>query len=443
MNARLRAAKPRQPPKFEPVMPASQTSVLTPVAYVLGHYPRMAQTFIHQEIRSLEDHGQPVVPISVNVPPVSDRDTDELREEHARTFYVKSMGTTQVARVLVRALRTSPGGLVATLVLAVRSAGFDLRSVVFHMLYLVEGLAVWDHCRSRGVRHLHTHFVVPTSNVAWFASVFGCQVDGPASWTWSLTVHGPHDFFDEPRMLLPQKVASLGAIVCITDFARSQVIRQLEPADWYKVHVVRCGIDLRKFARRCEAPAGDPPIVLVVGRLAPEKGHRVLIEAARLLHGRGLAIGLEFVGAGPDAEALANEAKANGLLDDVNFAGPMPSDMVARRLHAADVFCLPSFAEGLPIAIMEAMAVGVPVVSTSVGGITELVITGKTGSTVPPGRADLLADALEFALQHDLPQQAMIDSARVMVEQEHDLTAQASKLVAVFASVQARRRASS
>ena len=403
-----------------------------PIAYVLGHYPRLAQTFIRQEIRSLEELGQPIVPISVNVPVESDRATDDLRAEHARTFYVKSVGARGAATALLRAVRASPRGLLATLALAVRSAGFDLRAQLYHFFYVIEGLVVWDRCRAAGVRRMHTHFAVPTSTVAWFATEFGCQVDGPGTWSWSLTVHGPHDFFDESRMLLSYKASSLGAVVCITDYARSQVIRQLDPAHWHKVHVVRCGIDLDRFLARPPRPLGTPPTVLMVGRLAPEKGHRVLVEAAALLHARGVDIVVELVGAGPERDALAAAAAASGIADSIRFAGEMPSDQVALRLREADVFCLPSFAEGLPIAIMEAMAVGVPVVTTYLAGIPELVADGVTGALVPSGRADLLADALEHVLTDGPGREALVVAGRARVTAEHEVHAQARKLVAVL-----------
>ena len=404
-----------------------------PIGYVLGLYPRLGHTFIRDEIRALEEIGTPVVPISINLPPASDKAGRDATAEFERTFYVKSVRLAGAVRSLARALRASPRGVLHLVGLAVRSTRFDFEATSRHLFYALEGLIVWDHCRSLGVRRLHTHFTNPTSNVAWYAAEMGRAVDGRDAWRWSLTVHGPHDFYDEPTMMLPAKGDSVDAIICISDFTRSQVIRQVAPIHWPKVHVVRCGIDLTRLRQRPSRPVGTPPRLLVVARLAPEKGHRVLIEAATILRSKGVRVAMDIVGAGPEREALAVAIERAGLADDVKLVGEIPPSEVAERLFGSDVFCLPSFAEGLPISIMEAMAVGVPVLTTYIAGIPELVVDGESGCIVPSGRADLLAEALERLLVDDELRERIVERARSRVVREHELCAQGRKLAAVLA----------
>jgi glycosyltransferase involved in cell wall biosynthesis len=219
---------------------------------------------------------------------------------------------------------------------------------------------------------------------------------------------------------LGSKVASASAVVCAADYIRSQVLRISDTSEWPKVRVVRCGIDLDRLSPRPSRPAGTPFRVVTVGRLAPEKGLMVLLEALVRLQESGVDVILSVVGSGPQDAAIADFVAQNGLSERVSLLGEQPADLVPGLLREADAFCLPSFAEGVPIAIVEAMAIGIPVVSTQVGGIPEMVIDGTTGICVPAGRSDLLAEGIAALATDPERGLAFSTAARRRVEELYD-----------------------
>lgn len=402
------------------------------IAYLMTHHPRVSLTFVFDEIVGLGAQGFDVHPISINPPDERDRHRPGFEHEIARTCYLKSMSKSAVLRVVLRALRRNPVAVAAVALLAVRSAGTDVKKVVWRLFHTVEALMVWDHCERAEVRHLHAHFAQLPSTLAWLTCEFGNRVDG-GGWSFSATVHGPHELFDEREAYFAVKTAAASFIVAIADFTAAQIKRITDPRDWHKVHVVRCGLDLERFRFGPKTELGSPAVVAMVARVSPEKGHVVLLDAMRLLVDRGVDVVAEIVGDGafrPEVEARIAEL---GLGSHVTMVGEVHTDEVAERLRAADLFCLPSFFEGIPISIMEAMATGLPVVATAVGGIPELVVSDRTGFLVPAGRADALADALEAYLGDPERRASMVARARELVESEYDAPTNLRQLAELFA----------
>jgi colanic acid/amylovoran biosynthesis glycosyltransferase len=402
------------------------------VTYVVTHYPRLSQTFIAEEIRALRAAGVEVMTTAVNRPDPSDVADPASQREAAATLYLKSVSPLAIARAVGGALRRSPLAVLAVWWKLVGPACTDVRSVLVRTVHMVEGLLLWAHCRRTGVRHLHAHFGGGTSNAAWCAVELARRIE-PDRWTWSLTVHGPHDFMNERDCLFDRKAASASFVVAISDFTRSQLLRIIDPADWPKVHVVRCGVDLDAFAFQPHERQRSTPTIVTVGRLAPEKGHMVLVEAMALLAKRGVVADAELIGAGPFRADLEDAAHRFGLEDHVQFRGELPPQQVRARLAAADVFCLPSFAEGLPVAMMEAMAIGTPVVTTFISGIPELAIDGRTAAVVPAGDAAALADAIERTLDDPAQADGLAVAARRRVEERHDLKTNVAQLATLMA----------
>jgi colanic acid/amylovoran biosynthesis glycosyltransferase len=403
------------------------------IGYLATHYPSVSHSFILREILALEALGLDIEPMAINAAPEDDVLTDVDRAERRRTFYVKAQPKARIARALWRAARTNPFALASTAVLAVRSAGFDLKAGLWRLLQLVEAVVVWDHCEDAGVRHLHAHFGQVPATVAWFTAELGNRM-GHDRWSWSVTIHGWHEFVNERDAALRQKVAAASFVVCISDYTRSQLMRIAHPRDWEKLHVVRCGIDSGGFSQRPPRPVAKPPRVLMVARLSPEKGHLVLLEAVKLLGDRGRRVELDLIGPGDYADELRALAASFGIADRVHFLGACSPSEINQQLRASDVFCLPSFAEGLPVALMEAMAVGVPVVTTYISGIPELVIDGWTGMVVPAGRADMLASAIERLCDDSELYESIVAAARAKVEEQHELAHNVPALAALFAA---------
>jgi glycosyltransferase involved in cell wall biosynthesis len=285
----------------------------------------------------------------------------------------------------------SPRAYASTLVRALRLGHAGGRARLWQLFYFAEAMLLWAWLREREVDHVRVHHANVSADLAMLACGFANAAGAQPRWTWSLTLHGPTELLDVEAHKLPVKVADAAAVICTSDWSRSQVTAFAEPDHLDAIATVRCGIDVRAFRPSDERGEG----ILCVAALSRRKGHAVLLDALALLHERGTPARLTLVGDGPERARLEAQAARLNLRDAVRFAGPVANDAVPGFYARADVFCLPSFAEGLPTVLMEAMAAGLPVVGTNVNGTAELVEHGRSGYVVAPARADLLADALE------------------------------------------------
>ena len=251
------------------------------------------------------------------------------------------------------------------------------------------------------------------------------------NWRWSFTMHGPTELFAVDRFNLARKVAHADLVVCISDFTRSQLMYLSEPDHWAKMHVVHCGADLSRYP--LEPPRQGPGfVVLSVARLAAQKGLEVLFSAVKLIADSGTDVQLVLVGDGPMRARLHRRAERLGITDRVALAGAVGQDEMADYYAGADVFCLPSFAEGVPVVLMEAMASGRPVVATRIAGVPELVEDGVSGLLVAPGNADELALALERLASSPRDRERMGPAGRRKVVEDFDSEKCAAQLARVF-----------
>jgi colanic acid/amylovoran biosynthesis glycosyltransferase len=403
------------------------------VAYVMTHYPRVATTFISGELAEVVALGGHVVPIAMNPPGADDVPTDESRRQRDRTIYLKSSGAWRLALALVRAIRANPAGMARLAGTVIRSARLDLGLIARRVVHLAYGAFIVEQLRDTEVRHLHAHFGLAPATIAWCAAEIGTLEDD--RWTWSFTIHGFQDFVNETDARLDLKAASASFVVCVSDFTRSQLCRVSDPRHWDRFHVVRCGIDLDEFAQRAPRPVPPCPRLAVVARLSPEKGHVVLLDALARLRERGIDARLEIIGSGPHEAAIRAEVDRLELAGGVELAGELLPQDVLQHLLDADIFCLPSFSEGLPVSIMEAMAVGIPVVSTAISGIPELAVHDETALTVPPSNVDALVRAIERLVHEPDLGEALSTEARSAVERDHDVHRNVRELVALFDGV--------
>ena len=390
------------------------------IAYLTTHFPSPSHTFIAGEIRGLEARGVSVSPISVNPVSASELLSAEDKTDAKRTFYVKSQSRLTVVRQAFAFMIRRPDALRRTVRLALRNAGWDLHAIVWHMFYVVEAIVVLRRCESVGASHLHSHFGGTPSTIALYVSELSVA-HGTKNVTWSVTIHGFHEFANERASLLHTKVQRAEFVVAISDFTRAQLMRIAEdPNVWPKIHVIRCGIDLDRFA--FSPPTVHAPTrILMTARVVAEKGFGVLFDAAAILKNSGFAFEITIVGDGPARAELEQRVHQLGLESHVRWLGLQAPAAVLRCLRESDIFCLPSFAEGLPIVLLEAMAVGVPVVGTFLGGIPELVEDGRTGRLLPAGRADLLAAAFQELAVPSAERDEMIAAARHRVEEFHEM----------------------
>jgi len=363
------------------------------LVYLLSCYPAISHTFFLNEIMELRKHGCTVEVASINPP---DRMRAQMpaaeAEEVKKTFYIKSRGALGAAAVAAKTLLLRPGVFIRGLTAALRLGNWDPRATLYALFYFAEALILGDWMRLRGLRHLHIHFCGPVATVGMIAST---------SWgfSYSLTVHGPDEFYDVEKFYLRQKIERARFILCISDFCRSQLMRIAAPEHWEKMHVVRLGIDPDVFfpMRKQIEPLEKPLEILCVGRLVPCKGQLILLRACALLLASGYSFRVRLVGAGPDLEHLHAYAEQKGI--PVVFEGAKSHDETRRLLGRADIFALASFAEGVPVALMEAMAMEIPCVSTRIAGIPELIRDGLDGLLVPASSAEALASALERLIE--------------------------------------------
>jgi glycosyltransferase involved in cell wall biosynthesis len=407
------------------------------IAYLTSYYPAVSHTFIRREVHALREQGVDVQTFSIKGPWATDAlsglDLDEVRT--TRSILGRRRST--VARDLLRSCAAHPAAVAATAWEAMRSVR-GVRRRLWQVFYVAEAAVLQQWMAESGARHVHAHFANAPSDVARWTKALGNRIDG--GWTWSFTMHGPTELYAVAEHSLPAKLADADFVACISDFCRSQMMVFSPPDAWDKFEVVHCGVDPREFEQA--HPVDDGTLkVICVGRLVPEKGQTVLLRAARRVLDAGVDVRLTFVGDGRARETVETEATKSGV--DVAFKGALDQDQLLAALLDADVFCLPSFAEGLPVVLMEAMASCVPVVTTRIAGVQELVEDGVSGFVVPPGRDDLLAGALLELANDPERARAMGEAGRAKVSQEFDVRASAALLEKAFAAVAEKARPAS
>jgi colanic acid/amylovoran biosynthesis glycosyltransferase len=398
------------------------------IAYLVNTYPRASHTFIRREIAALERLGHTVHRFAMRSDRAALKDDADLAED-ARTEHILADRTALARSALTMPLRA---GFARALRLAFAcgalgaGGGDGTGGRLRHLIYLAEAAHVAARCRALGITHLHAHFGTNSATVAMLAHALG----GPG---YSFTVHGPEEF-DAPRALsLAQKSARARFTVAISSFGRSQLCRWTDPAVWPRLRVVHCGIDPAAFSTPAPLPPGGPRLV-AVGRLSEQKGFGLLLDAIALAAPRHPGLTLTLVGDGPLRSALQSQVAALGLAPRVTFAGWQDEAGVRAALGAAQALILPSFAEGLPVVIMEAMAAGRPVIATAIAGIPELVLPEQTGWLVPAGDAAALADAIDRLAATPPDTLAELGAAaRARVLARHNVDDQAALLAALFA----------
>ncbi len=396
-----------------------------PLGYLVSQYPAVNHTFILREIRILRSLGHDIRVISIRRP---DRRPETLsreeREEFERTEYILGSGVFRIAAAHARTFFSRPTRYVGTLAGALRLAGWDLAAAIRHVFYFAEAVVAGDRWRGQEVRHAHTHFA---STVMLLASRLF-----PISF--SVTIHGPEEFDDTCAFHLAEKVAEARAVAAISRYASSQVMRASDPLHWGKIQTLPLGVDTDAFAPR-PAPSGCE--ILCVGRLAPVKAHRVLIAAVARLVAAGRDVRLVLVGDGPSRRDLEKEIEQRELKTFVRLEGALNHDRVLEFYQRASVFALASFAEGVPVVLMEAMAMEIPCVATWIAGVPELIRNDVDGLLVAPADEAALAAAIARLIDDRELAARLGQSGRERVIECYDLAKNVQRLGAMLAEISA------
>ncbi len=395
-----------------------------PVAYLTGQYPKVSHTFIQREIAALRDLGVTVLTCQVRRAAPQDIPADQA-EEAAATFTILEAAKNP-ARLIgahLGLMLRHPSRWFGALRLAVATRPPGAKAALWQLFYLAEAGVLAEHLTRNRVAHLHNHFADASGTVAMLAGHL-------AAIPYSLTEHGPNIFFDAPRWRLDEKIARARFVACISHFCRSQLMLFSDRKHWNRLHIVRCGILPERYGTAPRRRHGQR--VLFIGRLDAVKGVPVLLEAFAALRKGAPEARLSLVGDGPHRAALEAQAAAAGLADTVRFTGYLTQEAVTAELAAHDILVLPSFAEGVPVVLMEAMASRLPVIATRVGGVAELVEDGVSGFLVPPGDPATLAERLGRLLDDPELCRRMGAAGRTAVEDRHDVRREAARLAALF-----------
>lgn len=396
----------------------------TPIAYFINQYPKVSHSFIRREILALERQGFDVQRIALRGWGDALADPEDQAEKE-RTQYVLQGGGAALVWATLAAMLRSPLRFLVALFLALRMARHADRSLPYHLVYLAEACRMLPWLQSRGARHVHAHFGTNSAEVVMLANALG----GPG---YSFTVHGPEEF-DKPQFIhLDEKIRRARFVVAISSFGRSQLYRWVEHTQWSKVKVVHCGLEAA-FHGGVAIDPPDVPRLVCVGRLCEQKGQLLLVQALALLQQRGLACELVLAGDGEMRAEVESLIAQNKLGQRVRITGWISGAQVREELLAARAMVLPSFAEGLPVVIMEAMALRRPVLTTAVAGIPELVRQGEVGWLFSAGSVDELANAMEQCLTTSASQLAAMGAAahkRVLLR--HSIDTEAAKLAGLM-----------
>ncbi|MEX0777506.1 MAG: glycosyltransferase [Phycisphaeraceae bacterium] len=401
------------------------------IGYLVNTYPRVSHSFIRREIRGLESLGIAVSRFSVRGNDMALTDQAD-RVEATRTQVLLHAGAVAFVLAVLALALARPVALLRGARLAVRLGRRSEGKCLRHLVYLAEACLLLRLLRRDGVTHLHAHFGTNSTTVALLCRRMG----GPP---YSFTVHGPEEFDHPTTLALDEKIAGAAFVAAISDFGRSQLCRWVDPACWHKLHVVRCGVD-EQFLLAAPPPplAQAMPRLVCVGRLCEQKGQFTLLLAAHELRRTGTDFELVLAGDGPLRMQLEHYIGDLGLHDCVRITGWISGDQVKEELLGCRAMVLPSFAEGLPVVIMEALALHRPVISTYVAGIPELVTPGRSGWLVPAGSVEALAAVMREALQAPVEQMAAMGQAgAAAVALRHDIRIIAAELAQLFCQYQA------
>ena len=400
------------------------------IAYLTNQYPHPRHTFIRREIVALEAQGVTVLRFSIRE---SGRDSVDPADqaEFGKTRALLAAGKPALLLATLKTMLRHPARAWRALRATIRFGRRSERGVGRHLIYLAEACLLKNWLRQSGSEHLHVHFATNPAVVANLCEILG----GPRH---SITVHGPEEWDQPAALSLTEKYTAAAFVVAVTDFGRCQVYRWTPIDVWPRVHVVRCGVD-DDFLRLEATPVPDTRQLVLVAGLAEQKGHLLLLEALALVAAAGHAFRMIFVGDGHLRGVLERRRDELGLTDKVVFAGWRSNAEVRQYLGESRALVMPSFAENLPVAMMEALAMGRPVLGTYIAGVPELIIENVNGFLVPAGNVKLTAGGIIRLLETPAGELTRLGQAGVArVRESHDANREAARMKSLFESILAR-----
>jgi glycosyltransferase involved in cell wall biosynthesis len=393
------------------------------IVYLLHRFPVLTDTFIRREIRGIQTTGTEVEVISVWTPNGKETTSDLLQDWSRDVRFLFPQSILSILLAVLKVMFSSPKRFVAALRLGFATSRPGLRGMIYQIFYIGEAILAANAINKSNVDHIHNHFGDHSGIVTMLASKL-------TNINYSISFHGPHVFFDGANAAIKEKVKHASFIRCISHFCCSQLIVLCGGTDMPALKIVHCGLDLSRY--QFHAPREEIRNLFCAARLVPEKGIEFLIQALGLLINNGYLVNLRIAGDGPRRASLEDSARRLNVADRVCFLGNLSEQEVAHELSMSDLFILPSLAEGIPVSIMEAMAVGLPVIATNIAGTSELVDDRKTGLLVRPADSEAIAKAVVTVIERPEFRRKAADSARAKVGDEFDIAKECAKLNECF-----------
>ncbi|MEO1400902.1 MAG: glycosyltransferase [Cyanobacteria bacterium J06635_1] len=395
------------------------------VAYLTGEYPRTTDTFIQREVSALRDRDVEVFTYAVRRPKNQPVLSEMQRLEAEGTQYLLPFSWLTLIWAHLYWLLTRPGRYVTAIALAWQTHQPGIRGTLYQLFYFLEAGLLAHDLQRRQIQHLHNHIGDSSGTVAMLASALG-------DFGYSFTLHGPGIFFEPMRWRLDEKIRRARFVCCISHFCRSQAMVFTPPENWSRLHIVHCGVDPSKIKPIEHSGVGNR--LLFVGRLAAAKGLPILFESLAVMRDQSVEMRLTVVGDGPDRQILEEQGRRLGILEQIDFVGYQSPATVQEYLLETDIFVMSSFAEGVPVVLMEAMAAGLPVVATSIAGVSELVENGISGYLVPPGDVETLSQRIATLSQDSRLRLRLGNAGRQKVELDFNLSTETAWLSQIMTS---------
>lgn len=394
------------------------------IAYLTNQYPKVSHTFIRREIRALEDRGLKIFRSSIRSSGEALADPEDL-EELERTFICLERPKGQILGSALAEGFRHPLKSLAALRLGFRLAKVSDRGWLRHVAYWVEAHVLLREYRRRKIDHIHVHFATNATKVARMIRLMG----GP---TFSFTTHGPNEF-DAPQALdIGGSVAEAAFACAITSYCSAQICRWTAFEHWGRIHQIHCAVS-EGFLEAYSPVPEETKTLLCIGRLSAQKGQLLLLEALAKARTNGADLDLVLVGDGEMRPQIERAITQFGLEPHVRITGWVNEQEIRTLLRDSRALVLPSFAEGLPVVIMEAFALGRPVITTYIAGIPELVENGVNGFLFPAGSVDAVSKAMEEVAALDAARlTAMGKHGHDAVAREHHQPTEAAKLHHLF-----------
>lgn len=394
------------------------------VAYLVNKYPKVSHSFIRREIAALEANGISVARFSIRSC-VEELVDPEDKLEFEKTRVILDIGVLNLLLSLISFAIKRPIALFRGLFLALKVGIKSDTGILHHIIYLAEACTLRRWLSECEATHVHAHFGTNSTTVAMLCHACG----GPE---YSFTVHGPEEFDRAVNIALTEKINRAKFVVAICSFGLSQLYRWCSYEQWQKIHVIRCGVDDEYFNQpQTDIRTGSN--LVCVGRLCEQKGQILLLKAIKQLRDQGWDLQLTLVGDGEMRSHLEALIYEYNLHNFVKITGWASGSQVQQYISNARALVLPSFAEGLPVVLMEAFALSRPVISTYVAGIPELVESNINGWLIPAGSVEALTTAMRECLR--MPPEILTQMAgagKSSVMKKHSVVVEAKKLAVLF-----------